>query len=588
MAEAIHPLNPPSPPNAPDPRRRSLLGIAPPLTLLVFLLPIVAGLLGTLLPAFGHLPALGQTGWSLQPWRELAATPGASSALLLTLVTGLSATALSVLLAVGIVAALHPRGRTGRLAAWLAPLLAMPHAALAIGLAFLIAPSGWLVRATAQTLGLFGSPLLDLPPDIGTVGHASGWPIVLALLIKEVPYLVLMLLAALTQVNARAQVDQARTLGYGPAQAWLAVVMPQLWAQVRWPVRAVLAFSLTVVDVALVLGPSNPPTLAVLAVRGFAHPDPQAIFPASAAAVGLLVVVLACIGLLRGIEAGIGHWHRWHLARGPARHGRAGSPGEIAARLATRLGAVLLGAAVLALVGLALWSVATPWRYPALLPDGWTTATWSRQAGQLTQPALTTLAVGAAATLIALVLVLACLEQDSRTSRRAAAMRLLYLPLLVPQVAFLFGLQVLLVRLGAEGTLAAVVACHLVFVLPYVYLSLADPWHALDPRLARTAASLGASPARIFWRIKLPMLLRPLLLAGAVGFAVSVAQYLPTLYAGAGRLTTLTTEAVTLAGGADRRVIGTWALLQALLPLLAWLAAAALPRWIHRDRRGLA
>ncbi|MEY2656042.1 MAG: hypothetical protein RLZZ524_3070, partial [Pseudomonadota bacterium] len=86
----------------------------------------------------------------------------------------------------------------------------------------------------------------------------------------------------------------------------------------------------------------------------------------------------------------------------------------------------------------------------------------------------------------------------------------------------------------------------------------------------------------------LPMLLRPMLLACAVGFAVSAAQYLPTLYAGAGRVATLTTEAVTLASGADRRVIGTWALLQALLPLLAWLGAAALPRWIHRHRQGLA
>jgi len=37
-----------------------------------------------------------------------------------------------------------------------------------------------------------------------------------------------------------------------------------------------------------------------------------------------------------------------------------------------------------------------------------------------------------------------------------------------------------------------------------------------------------------------------------VGFAVSVAQYLSTLYVGAGRLRTVTTEAVTLASGAQR------------------------------------
>ncbi|RZS52342.1 ABC transporter permease [Sphaerotilus mobilis] len=568
-----------TPPDAPTRRRPwSVLAWARPLTLLAFTAPIAAGLLGTLLPAFGYLPAIGGSGVSLQPWRELLAAPGVASALALTLATGWSATLLSLLLAVGIVAALHPRGRSTRLAEWLAPLLAMPHAALAIGLAFLISPSGWLVRWVSPAWTGW-----DVPPDVATIGHPSGWPVVLALLIKEVPYLVLMLLAALNQVPARAQVDVARSMGYGPAQAWLAVVLPPLWRQIRWPVYAVLAFSLSVVDVALVLGPGNPPTLAVLAVRWFADPDPGWIFPASAAAMVLLGVVAASLAVLRGVEHGIAAWHVRHLARG-----RRGGASEPLARLATRLGGLLLASAVLAVVGLVLWSFAASWRYPAALPTAWTAANWTRQAGSLALPALTTLVIGAASTLIALVLVLSGLEHESRSKRRSRAVPWLYLPLLVPQVAFLFGLQVLLVRLGADGRLLAVIACHLVFVLPYLHLSLADPWRALDPRLARTAASLGASPARIFWRVKLPVLLRPVLLAAAIGFAVSAGQYLPTLYAGAGRVATLTTEAVTLASGADRRVIGTWALLQALLPLLAYLAAATLPRLLYRHRRGLA
>ena len=49
----------------------------------------------------------------------------------------------------------------------------------------------------------------------------------------------------------------------------------------------------------------------------------------------------------------------------------------------------------------------------------------------------------------------------------------------------------------------------------------------------------------------------------------------------------LTTEAVALFGGADRRVMGVYAFLQALLPLLAFAAALALPAWLYRDRRAL-
>jgi len=180
---------------------------------------------------------------------------------------------------------------------------------------------------------------------------------------------------------------------------------------------------------------------------------------------------------------------------------------------------------------------------------------------------------------VALVLVLACLENEARQARRPGrrVLWLVYAPLLVPQIAFLFGAQVLLVRLAWDGTLAAVVWAHLVFVLPYLFLSLADPWRALDPRYARAAAGLGASPWRIFFRIKLPLLSRSILTACAVAFAVSVGLYLPTLFAGNGRVATLTTEAVTLAAGADRRVIGAYAMLQAAIPLAAYLAAVAVP-----------
>ena len=83
------------------------------------------------------------------------------------------------------------------------------------------------------------------------------------------------------------------------------------------------------------------------------------------------------------------------------------------------------------------------------------------------------------------------------------------------------------------------------------------------------------------------MLTRAVAIALAVGFAVSVGEYLPTVFAGGGRITTLTTEAVARAGGGDFRVIGVFAVLQATLPLLGFLLASILPGWLHRHRRGM-
>jgi len=134
---------------------------------------------------------------------------------------------------------------------------------------------------------------------------------------------------------------------------------------------------------------------------------------------------------------------------------------------------------------------------------------------------------------------------------------------------------VLLVRADLDGTLVAVVWAHLVFVLPYLFLSLCDPWRALDPRYTRAAASLGASRWRVLAAVKIPLLARPLLIACAVAFAVSVGQYLPTVFAGNGLVATLTTEAVTLSSGGDRRLVGAYTTLQALLPMAAFAAAMA-------------
>jgi putative thiamine transport system permease protein len=562
------------------PRPGAVLRAAPGLTLALFLGPIAAGLAGTALPAFGWLPAIGGEAVSLAPWRALIEAPGFAAALRLTLTSGFAATALSLGIVVMFCAACNDTALFRRAQGMLAPMLATPHAAVAIGFAFLAAPSGMMARlvspwATGWTR----------PPDLATVNDAAGLSLIAGLLLKEVPYLLLVTLAALNQVRGPALMRAARTLGYGPVTGWMKAVFPVVYPQIRLPVYAVLAFSLSVVDVAIVLGPGTPPTLAVLAMRWFSDRDLALWFPASAASLLLAVLVALAIALWRCGEAVLSRLgRRWAEAGGRGGDGfalRLAGAGTLAALATVSLAALLV---------LVLWSVAGPWRFPDTLPRTLTLETWRAQAGGLAEPFRATAVIGALSTCAAVALSLLCLEAEQRfgLAPRSRALWLLYAPLLLPQLAFLFGLQVLLVSTGLDGTVAAVVGAHLLFVLPYVFLGLADPWRAMDRRLARTAAALGAGPWRIFFSVKLPVMLRPVLAAAAIGFAVSAGQYLPTLFAGAGRVTTLTTEAVTLSGGSDRRVIAACALAQALLPLLVYAGATAAPPLFWRNRRGLA
>jgi putative thiamine transport system permease protein len=73
----------------------------------------------------------------------------------------------------------------------------------------------------------------------------------------------------------------------------------------------------------------------------------------------------------------------------------------------------------------------------------------------------------------------------------------------------------------------------------------------------------------------------------AVGFAVSVAQFLPTLFAGGGRFATLATETFSLAGGGDRRIIGMFGFALAALPFVGFALALAVSAWRFRARRAM-
>ena len=553
--------------------------LIPFVVLLIILMPIAVGLVWTLLPAIGYLPAAGGQSFDLAPWREVLGYPGLVTAVVLSISTGVTATAAALGLSVAFCAVVHGRVGFRRAEAMLAPILAAPHAAIAIGFAFVAAPSGWIARLVSPWLTGWTAP-----PDIATVGDPFGLALVVALVIKEVPFLLLMILAALNQVPVDAHLKAARSLGYGRGVAWIKVILPQVYPQIRLPVLAVLVFSLSVVDMALILGPDHPPTLSVLVLHWLMAPDVTAYLPGAAGSVLLLSIVVGAVILWRLGEVIVARGGRLWISRGG--RGMTSEPGLRVASSATILVFLL---AALALTATAIWSFATTWRYPSAMPDGWTLATWVAQLDAFERPAWMTLSLGAAATLVGLVLVIGWLEsEDGRGIRlKGIGLRLMYLPLLVPQIAFLFGIQVLLVRGNIDGTFFAVAWVHLVFVVPYLFLSLADPWRALDPRYARSAAALGAAPARILFSIKLPMLLRPILTAAAVGFSVSVAQYLPTLFAGGGRVPTLTTEAVALASGADRRVVGVYAFAQAFLPFIVYLGALLAPLFVFRNRRGL-
>ncbi|MFP4451120.1 MAG: hypothetical protein ACLFP0_09350, partial [Rhodosalinus sp.] len=118
------------PTRAPLPRPR-LLPAVPLMTVALLTLPVGAGLLGTALPAFGVMPALGRVEPGLDAFRALGAWPGLPAAARLSVTTGLAATVLSLAVTMLIVASWSGTRVFAAIRRALAPLLSVPHAAAA-------------------------------------------------------------------------------------------------------------------------------------------------------------------------------------------------------------------------------------------------------------------------------------------------------------------------------------------------------------------------------------------------------------------------------------------------------------------------
>ena len=485
------------------------------LLLFIFILPLTLSLL-LILPGFADFAA----------FKAFFSHPQFPGGLKLTLFTGITSTVLSLLFAVMITASLHKNHATEAGA-----FLALPHLAFAIGLGFLIAPAGLLSRIIAVVFSGATSP-----PAWVTTQDPYGLALTAALVLKETPFLVWAISAVLQRDDMlralKGQMAVGQSLGHGVGSAWLRVALPQVLPLIKWPLVAVFAYGMTVVDMALVIGPTQPPTLAQLIWTDLNDAEVANTARGAAGVLTLSVMILIW-----------GLWRLFYLAVG---------------------------------VTLVLQSVSGLWPFPQLLADVFTAKAWQYIAND-GRPVISSLVLALAATALGLVANVAWLEWQSALRDRwmlAASVLTLCLPTLVIGL----GEYRLLLQLGMTGTAPGLFIVHVIPVTAYQFILLQEPYRGFDCRWRSASDGLSVSPSRFLAQIKWPLLKAPLFAAAAVGFAVSMAQYVPAQLAAAGRFSTLPMEAVTLTTGSNRALLAAYALVLMALPLVAFLLVGILGR----------
>ncbi|WP_036829843.1 ABC transporter permease, partial [Photobacterium sanctipauli] len=396
------------------------------LVLIVFITPLIPGVLGILLPAVSWLPPLGYVTPHLGAFATVADWPNLVQSVLLSLFTGMGSSLLALVATFLILRRFWLNPRWQKIEYALSPMLAMPHVAFAIGFSFLLAPSGWLYRGF-EALGVNTAGSYSLIQDPYGIG------LLLALAIKEIPFLLIMSISVLQQLNVHKQLAVANGLGYDNKQAWLKVILPQWLPKIRLPLFAVAAYGISVVDVALILGPSRPTTLSVLVWQWFNDPD-LALMPR--AAVGaLLLLTTTAFGLLvfRTLEwLGLKQCRQWQIT------GAATLRNSVKSKISGSLLTLVTLLPFMLLPLLVIWSFAQRWRFPDLLPTRYSFRFWQQELTPLVELIGNSMMLALLSCAVALVMAIFCLEYRNKYLR-GLPLWCIAIPLVAPQLSLLFG-----------------------------------------------------------------------------------------------------------------------------------------------------
>jgi 2-aminoethylphosphonate transport system permease protein len=141
---------------------------------------------------------------------------------------------------------------------------------------------------------------------------------------------------------------------------------------------------------------------------------------------------------------------------------------------------------------------------------------------------LTSLATGLIASAIALALgTWAALGvRGMRGRSRRVASVLFLLPIAVPSVSVGLGLLVAFSRppILLNGTPVIVIIAHVVLVTAFAYGSVSAGLARLPAHFEQVAASLGARPGYVLWRVTLPLITPSLVAAAGLCFALSMGE----------------------------------------------------------------
>ena len=526
---------------------------------ILIIIPIIFGFIGFFLPSFGYFPILGKSEFNLNYFYISFNIAGISKSIIMSLFTGLGSTLLALFFSQVILLYFFKTRAYNYIKIIISPLIALPHITMAIGLIFLFSPSGLFFRLFSPWLTGF-----DRPPNFFIIPDEYGFFLILGLILKEIPFFILVSLSAIQQFSARQIFDLGKSLQNSNFSSWCILIFPLIYKKIRLVIFIVIAFTASVVDMSLILAPSTPSTLAIRILQIYQSSDIDSFFIASnLALIQLLIIVILLLSwmiLERIVEHKLFFIFFMKILSFKI---------FFLKNLIFASAAILFSLSVLGIFSSLLWGFSKNWYFPSFFPNSIDIDTFINFYNENKFIIFISIFISVVVSFLSSLLTIIWVElMDILKMKKLYLEWIIFIPLFIPQISFLIGLQSFIILFNFDSFLIPLIIIQLFYVIPYSFIILAPSLREIKKDIIRVAASLGKNRFQRLVQIKLPIIMSSFLTSFAIGMLVSFSLYVPVYFIGAGRVTTLTVEALNLALSGSRQDLGVATFFQIIIPIL--------------------
>ncbi len=536
---------------------------------IIIILPILFGFLGFFLPSFNYLPTLGKGEFSLNYFYISMNIPGIYKSILLSIFTGLVSTVLALFFSQVILLYFFKTKFYNYLKIIISPLIALPHITMAIGLIFLLSPSGLLLRSVSPWLIGF-----DRPPNSYLFPDEYGFFLILGLILKEIPFLILVSLSALREFSSSKFFDMGKSLQHSSFSTWFILIFPIIYKKIRLVIFIIISFSSSVVDMSLLLAPSTPSTLSVRILQIFQSSDIDSLFIASNLSLIQLFIIIILLIFWIFFEKIIKlKFFYIFLIK------ITSFKSEFLKITILFFNIILFLLSFMGIICSILWGFSENWYFPNFFPNDLNIENFLNFYYQNKSLILISIFIPLMVSLLSISLIILWVELlDYLNITKTQFEWIIFTPLFVPQISFLIGIQSFMIFFNFSSFLIPLIFVQLFYVIPYCFIILAPAMREVKTDYIKVASSLGKNRIVRLYKIKIPLVLPSLMTSFAIGMIVSFALYVPVYFIGAGRVTTLTVEALNLALSGSKEDLGIATFFQILFPTLLLFTVAFINR----------